>query len=140
MTDNPTPASLRSLGSDDDEPRVPAGTSQVVYPWIDRITVTAEGEITIPVEALDALDPDDRNRIIEATRLAAGDSGDLLLGAIAKRRTHPESWGYSTSWQDPAIDGSRLYPTALVAAQACALQVLDGTAARMSFDCFQPTA
>ena len=71
------------------------------------------------------------------TALAPGaDAGtDLTLGRVGRRRGQPEGWGYTMlEHQDPSVDGSRLYVSEIAAAQACAIQRLEGLEARMQFD------
>jgi hypothetical protein len=138
MTDNPTPASLRSLGSEDDEPRVAAGATSPVHRWLDHITVTAGNRVTITTEGTEQLDPDTRARICDPTNPATRDATGWHLGLLAQRRTNPAAWGYSSTWQDPAVDGSRTYRTASAAAQACAIQIIVGPQARQHFDAAQP--
>jgi len=66
-------------------------------------------------------------------------AGDRRLGRVAQRRHDPDGWGFTVvAHQDPAVDGSRLYTSELLAGQACAIQVLDGHQARLVFDAGQP--
>jgi hypothetical protein len=65
---------------------------------------------------------------------------DLALGRIAERPGTPGCWGFTTTaGQDPAIDGSRLYASEAAAATSCAIQAVEGPAARAAHDLTQPT-
>lgn len=134
MTDNPAPASLRSLGSDDAEPHDAGGSIPLGQRWVDHITVTAEGDVLISAEGVDLLEHDRQTIVQDTSRAVANDGSGLRLGKLARRRSSPDGWGYSCTWQEPSHDGSRLYTTPIAAARACAIQLLAGTRARCAYD------
>jgi hypothetical protein len=139
MTDNPTPASLRSLGSDDDQAHVAAGTIPPAHDWVrSHVNLSKENEVTLTAEAVDTTDPYTRDAIHDASRAAGRDPSTRIIGSVARRRTDPDGWGYSCTDQDPLIDGSRMYTTALTAAYACAIQVVATRFERQRFDANQP--
>jgi len=139
MTDNPAPASLRSLGSGDDEPRIAAGSIPPGHEWVrHHVSLNEKNEITLSSECVNDSDPDTRDAIYDASRAAGHDPSTRIIGTVARRRTDPEGWGYSCTHQDPRVDGSRMYATALTAAYACAIQVADNRFERQRFDADQP--
>jgi hypothetical protein len=139
MTDNPAPASLRSLGSDDDEPHVAAGSIRPSHEWVrTHVSLSEDNEVTLSATSVDGVDPYTRDVIHDTSRAAGHDPSTNIIGAVARRRTDPDGWGYSCTSQDPLVDGSRMYTTALTAAYACAIHVVATRFARQDFDTDQP--
>ena len=139
MTDTPAPASLRSLGSGDDEPRIAAGSIRAGHEWVRyHVSLNENNEITLSSECIDGTDPYTRDVIHDASRAAGHDPSTRIIGSVARRRADPDGWGYSCSHQDPLVDGSRMYTTALTAAYAGAIQVAHNRFERQRFDAGQP--
>lgn len=139
MTDDNAPASLRSLGSDDDKAHVDAGTIPPAHEWVrSHVSLSEENEVTLTTDTVDTADPDTRDAIHDASRATGHDPSTRIIGSVARRRTDPDGWGYSCTDQDPLVDGSRMYATALTAAYACAIHVVGNRFERQRFDASQP--
>jgi hypothetical protein len=127
------------LGSDDDEPRVDAGPIRPSHEWVrTHVSLNEDNQVTLTAAAIDETDPYTRDAIHNASRAAGHDPSTRIIGSVARRRTNPDGWGYSCTSQDPSIDGSRMYATALTAAYACAIHVVATRFERQRFDAHQP--
>jgi hypothetical protein len=139
MADDDAPASLRSLGSADDKAHDAAGTIPPAHDWVrSHVNLSEDNKVTLTAETVDTAEPYSRDAIHNASRAAGHDPSTRIIGSVARRRTDPDGWGYSCTDQDPLVDGSRMYTTALTAAYACAIHVVATRFERQRFDATQP--